>query len=227
MIRTAVIIGASGDVGRGVTEVLQAADWRVVAVARDLARLAGLGDIRLAGDMSTPDRAAHAAEAVRAAVGQPDLVVASINGPVVNRSISVLDGAAFAATFAANVVPHVEAVRAFLPILASGGTYMAVGGGMADLVFPGTAAVSAAQAAQRMIFRHLSADPPRGDVRILELMLYSMIAGHGSAERAEPHWITAGEVGRHVLAVVADPAAFAGPILRLRSRKQVGLPETA
>ena len=56
-------------------------------------------------------------------------------------------------------------------------------------------------------------------------MLYSMIAGKSNAATAEPHWITDDECGRHVSAVLADLSVFGGPILTLKSRKQIGLPE--
>lgn len=222
----AVVIGASGDVGRGIVGALADAGWQVAAMGRDRAKLAASGaSLALEGDVGSPATAAKAAADAVAALGAPDLVVASINGANLPRALADLDGAAFARTFAENVVPHVEAARAFLPVMAPGGTYVSIGGGMADLVFPGLAAVSAAQAAQRMIFRHLAADPPRSDLRILELMLYAMIAGDRTGPQTGPQWIDAGEVGRHLVAVLADPSAFPGPILRLKSRKQVGLPE--
>jgi hypothetical protein len=62
-------------------------------------------------------------------------------------------------------------------------------------------------------------------VLIRELLLYAMIAGESKRDVAEPHWITAEEVGRHVGAIIADPAPFEGPILSLKSRRQIGIPE--
>ncbi len=227
-MKKALVIGASGDVGRGIATALAGAGWKTAAMGRSAPRLQHPGvSVTVEGDVATPGSAAQAARNVVAALGAPDLVVVTVNGANTAQRMADLDGAAFARTFSENVVPHIEAARAFLPVMAPGGTYIAIGGGMADLVFPGTAAISAAQAAQRMVFRHLAADPPRADVRILELMLYAMIAGERTGPQTGPQWIESAEVGRHLLAVLADPEAFAGPILRLKSARQVGLPEAS
>lgn len=227
MHKTAVVVGAGGDVGHGIARALLAGGWRLVTIGRRQPEQSDQDAIFLQGDVSTPEGAAKVASEAVGRAGQPDLVIASINTGLPPLPMSSMDGAAYLRMFSANLVPHVEAARAFLPVLKPNGTYLAIGGGMADYVVPGMAGMSAVQAAQRMIFRHLAADPPRDDVRILELMLQSMIAGHSNAGRADPRWLTAAEVGRHVMAILADPAAFPGPILRLATRKMVGVPDQA
>jgi hypothetical protein len=82
-----------------------------------------------------------------------------------------------------------------------------------------------AQAAQRMLFRYLSQEYEGRSLMIKELLLYSMINGESKRDQAEPHWISAEEVGCHVVAILSDTASFEGPILSLKSRKQVGQPE--
>jgi hypothetical protein len=56
-------------------------------------------------------------------------------------------------------------------------------------------------------------------------MLYSHIVDPADDATADPRGIRADEVGTHVLAILERPAEFTGPILTLKSRKQVGLPE--
>ena len=58
-------------------------------------------------------------------------------------------------------------------------------------------------------------------------MVVSMVNGESKRDRAEPDWLTDVEVGRHVCAILDAPGAFPGPILQLKSRDQVGRPETA
>jgi len=60
---------------------------------------------------------------------------------------------------------------------------------------------------------------------VRELLLYSMIAGKSNAGKTEPTWVTDDEVGKHVSAILSDLNSFEGPILTVKSRKQIGLPE--
>jgi len=59
-----------------------------------------------------------------------------------------------------------------------------------------------------------------------ELMIISMVNGVSKREQARPEWVTDEDVGRHVCAVIATPDQFPGPILQLRSREQVGQPDS-
>ena len=52
-----------------------------------------------------------------------------------------------------------------------------------------------------------------------------MVNGESKRASADPAWLTDVEVGRHVCAVLADPAAFPDPVTALKSRDQVGRPE--
>ena len=96
---------------------------------------------------------------------------------------------------------------------------------MADLIFPGTLTVSMGQAALRHFYRPLAKEPICEKIHLRELMLYSMINGKSKAGAAHESWITDDEVGKHVVAVLADLKAFEGPILTVKSRKQIGQPE--
>jgi hypothetical protein len=99
-----------------------------------------------------------------------------------------------------------------------------IGGGTADFILPGLAPMSMAQAALRMLYRGLAKER-RGGAQLCELMVVSMIAGVSNRASAPPEWLTAEEVGRHVCTILAAPDSFAGPVLQLRSREQVGQPE--
>jgi hypothetical protein len=54
-------------------------------------------------------------------------------------------------------------------------------------------------------------------------MLFSHIVDPVDEKVANPRDIRADEVGAHVLAILESPELFAGPILTLKSRKQIGL----
>ena len=123
-----------------------------------------------------------------------------------------------------NLLPHLHSARAFGPRLPQGTVFMGLAGGTADLVIPGLAPVSMVQAALRVLYRHIAEDRTVAHVVWRELMIYSMVNGLKKQRIAADDWLTDREIGRHVLAILADPKAFAGPILTLTSREEVGRP---
>lgn len=227
--RRILILGGTGTVGWGIARQMTAAGWAVTAVARDAGRLAVLseaipGVATQVGSVSTDEEARALADAltdhgpfdaVVAAFNLPPFTLALLDCPA-DRLLEVLQG---------NLVSHLSAARAFLPLLVPGGRYIGIGGGMADFTVPGLGAVSICQAGQRNMFRFLALEAEAHGVSVVELMLYSQIVDPADEAAASPRDIRADEVGHHVRAVIERPEEFAGPILALKSRKQVGLPQ--
>jgi NAD(P)-dependent dehydrogenase (short-subunit alcohol dehydrogenase family) len=228
--RTAVILGATGTVGRGIVRRLHASGWNVIAVARDEGKLASLasevgGLTVISGSVDGDELAAASAASVSQVTSRIDAVVTAINIPP--TTIRLLDSPTetLVDTFRGNVVTHLCAARAFLPLLSPGGRYVGIGGGMADFTFSGLGPVSMCQAAQRNLFRFLALETEGRDVSVVELMLFSNIVDPADDASASPREIRADEVGEHVRAVIEQPSVFPGPILVLKSRKQVGQAE--
>ena len=66
-----LITGASGGIGRVLAARLQERAWRVAVVGRELARLEAVpAELRIVADVTTPEGAAQALQACRAAWGQ-------------------------------------------------------------------------------------------------------------------------------------------------------------
>jgi len=226
----AVIIGATGLVGRGIVGALCGAGWRVIAAARDGAKLSALSAefdqvATVVGSVADDRSAGHLAEEVRQLAGAPDAVIATVNLPIVEERLSDMPSERLVEVLGGNVVTHFCAAKAFLPILAPAGRYIGIGGGMADFMAPGMGSVSMSQAAQRNMFRFLADENPGRS--IVELMLLSYIVDPADEATADPRHIRTDEVGAHVRAVLERPEEFAGPILALKSRGQVGQPERA
>jgi len=84
-----VVLGASGEVGRGIVAELLAAGYAVVAVARNKERLAALARYAtvhrrltvLPGSVATDAAGAALAQGLRDLPGRPAAVVASVCGP--------------------------------------------------------------------------------------------------------------------------------------------------
>ena len=75
-----------------------------------------------------------------------------------------------------------------------------------------------------MMFKVLASEAaPANEVLIRELMVYGMVAGESNKGKVDPAKVlTADEVGAHVASVLADPVGFAGPILTLKTKAEVG-----
>lgn len=228
---SAAIIGATGVVGRGIARVLHSAGWAVTAVGRDEHKLASLakelsGQVTIVvGTVADDEAAIGAASQVAARSGPFDAIITAVNRPVSSQAALDMRGETLIDFFRENVVTHHAAAKAFLPLLAKGGRYIGIGGGMADFTVPGLVGVSMCQAAQRNLFRFLAQESEESGVQVVELMLYSHIVDPADDGTADPRGIRADEVGAHILAILQQPEVFNGPILTLKSRKQVGLPE--
>jgi len=229
-MRTAAVIGANGLVGRAVARELAAAGWNVVAVARDEARLGRLAEANpgitpLGGSVDGDAAAADVAARVRAIAPSLDAVVTSVNLPPADERLLDCSAERLLEVLRGNIVTHHSAVRAFLPLLAPGGRYVGIGGGMADYTFAGFGPVSVCQAAQRNMFRFYAMEAGGDPAPIVELMVNSHIVDSDDEGEANARDVRSGEVGAHVRAVIEQPDLFPGPILVLKSRRQIGQPE--
>lgn len=231
-MRTAAVIGANGLVGRAVARTLAGAGWNVVAIARDEARLGQLagavpGVTAVCGSIADDDSAADVAGRVRALAPALDAVVTSVNLPPAAERLLDCSAERLVEVLRGNIVTHHCAVRAFLPLLAPGGRYLGIGGGMADYTFAGFGPVSVCQAAQRNMFRFYAMEAGGDPAAIVELMVNSHIVDSDDEGDANARDIRSHEVAAHVRAVIEQPDVFPGPILVLKSRKQIGQPERA
>lgn len=228
--RKLLVIGAAGDVGQGIVKQALASDRQVIAAGRNPDRLEALAALHeneplvcIAGDISSEAGASSLWDSAVAAFGGIDDVVVSVNSA--NRLQKLADWSAkeLSAALDANLLTHFIAAKIFLPRLPDTGMLIGIGGGTADFLFPKMTPVSMAQAALRMFFRGLAKERESGaDLR--ELMIDSMVAGHSNRDTARPEWVTDDEVGLHICAILDAPDDFSGPILKLRSRDQVGKP---
>ena len=226
-----VVVGAAGDVGRGVTAQLLRAGAKVLAIGRDAEKLDQLRDEMqsmgsleiLTGSLADHDTAAELHRRVRERHPQVDAVIVSVNGSTPTAPLATQAVNGFAEMFRTNVLSHLIGLQTFVSAIRRGGMYIAIGGGMADWIFPGAGMTSACQAAQRAMVRSFAAEnEEKAGIRIRELMLHSMIAGRSKRDVAQPNWITDNDVGRHVLTMLTHPEAFPDVVVNLKSRKQVG-----
>ena len=223
---TLLVVGAGGDVGRGIVAAALQSGRQVVAAGRDPAKLQDLGSgvAAVAGDIATEAGAARLWVAASAAFGEITDVAISVNAPNRIQPLADWNAAELGDALGANLLTHFAAAKVFLPRLPDSGMLIGIGGGTADFLFPGMAHVSIGQAALRMLYRGLAKERKVG-AQVRELIVVSMVAGTSNRASAPAEWLTDLEVGRHVCAVLDGPGFFAKPVLYLRSREQVGQPE--
>lgn len=215
-----VVIGATGDVGRGVVGVARARGWAVTVVARHDRELQELaeetGSTALVGSVATLEDATRVVEAAQ--IRPTTSVVNAIHRQWAPQQLIEARTTDVTDHLAAYVGAHHAAARAFLPRLDTTATYLGVGGGTADFVRPSQAPGSMAQAAQRMLYRGLAKETAVGPY-VREVLVAAMVNGRRTREVATVEWITEREVGDRVCEVLAAPTedANAGPILTLRS----------
>jgi NAD(P)-dependent dehydrogenase (short-subunit alcohol dehydrogenase family) len=148
-MKTVVVTGATGGVGRAIVRRMIERGWEVFPTARDREMLRDLGPTAIELDLTDPDTIERARDTVAAAVcpsGLQGLVNGagiSVDGPV---ELLTLDG--LRQQFEVNVVGQVAVTQAFLPLLRAGrGRIVNMGGAAGRLPLPMYGALSASKAA--------------------------------------------------------------------------------
>lgn len=227
-----VVIGATGDVGRGIAGALLARGHKVAAVARNLARLeelrqelgapAGLHIVR--GSLADDEAAAKLLDAVRAVLPSLEGVAVAVNAPRERADLLDVGSDRFAGFLASDLVAHFTAARTFVPALAQGGVYVGIGGGSADFILEGGAHMSIAQAGLRMMHRALAHEAAPRRVHVKQLTVASVVNGATTRAQADPAWVTAEEIGAQVAALIERPQDFPQPVWRIARRDASGRP---
>lgn len=229
-MKNILIIGAAGDVGQGLVAQFLAVGHRVLAVGRNVQRLEALRDRFagkaslevLQGDVANEATAAALRDAAVERLGKLDAVIATVAAPHRQRSLDTITADEFAELFRQNVLTHFVAAKTFLPVIEPAGLYLALGGGMADLLIPRAGHTGVCQAALRRLFLALAAEFG-ASVRVRELMIYSVVAGASNRAKARAEWLTDDEIGRYAVAIFEQPERFIEPIVKLQSREQLQL----
>lgn len=237
MKKTVVVIGATGDVGRGIVEALLRRGHHVAAAARNSARLAALlAELHhpdnlhaVSGSLDSDEGAAALLGGVRALFRSIDAVVVSVNTPRRPAPLLTQTSDSLTALIRGDLVVHYTAARAFIPALHPGGVLIGIGGGSADFILHEGVPQSIGQAGLRMLYRGLAhelADARVADtqVQVRQLIIASIVNGKSTRDGADPQWVTDAEIGEQVAAVLEEPGAFPGPILRIARRDDAGRP---
>jgi NAD(P)-dependent dehydrogenase (short-subunit alcohol dehydrogenase family) len=207
-----LVLGASGIVGRGIVQAAVEAGQPLIAVARDPAGLeqlraahAGADIAVLAGSMANDEEAAVLATAIRD-LGRPvaGAVVAVAGFPVRGRLLDQPSDM-LRCKLDADLLPHLVAARALLPLLAEagrGGSYVLIGGPGSELPWAGYGHRSVAAAALRMLACVLHDEAHALGIRVQLLSVDAPVRIEAQRAGAGAQWPTAATIGRRALALV-------------------------
>ncbi len=221
-----LVLGAGGDIGRGVVQALLDAGRPVLAVDADAAALEALRGqhprarlTTLAAVIASDADAARLAASVRAHDGEIAGVVASIAGR--HDCARLLDQPADALrrTLDEELMPQLFAARHLLPLLrkdaASG--YVLIGGPGGDYPWAGYGHCSIAAAALRMMVRVLHDEAAGEGVRVQLLALDAPVQTDANATQAGSAWPKAIAIGRRALALLDAGRSPVMPVVGFRT----------
>jgi NAD(P)-dependent dehydrogenase (short-subunit alcohol dehydrogenase family) len=223
--RLAVVTGGSSGIGLAVARALGAAGARVAIVARDETRLAGAaagipGDVvTVAADLGSQAGASAMSEAVRAAFGRIDVLVANAgasNAPELWETTE----ADFDRVIDTNLKSAFFTVAETRPLLADGASVILTSSVAHDRGLLGDPLYAAAKAGVRSLCRGFAADPDllRRRIRVNTVSFGAVstpMTGAGSPDitQAMQHWAAV-----HVpIQRLADPDEAAAAVLFLAS----------
>jgi NAD(P)-dependent dehydrogenase (short-subunit alcohol dehydrogenase family) len=200
-----VVVGGTGNVGRGIVAAALGRAWKVTVVDQDDSRFADLaeeqaGVTTVVGSLADADQAADLVS--RLDLASVDAVVVAVNVPWAPNPVLSTTWEQAHAHLEPYLRLHYTATTTLVPALRAGAVFLGMGGGMADIPASGMGPVSMAQAAQRMLYRHVERESRKADVLVREVMIRAMVHGYGQPGEPGPGMLGADVIGRRVCEVL-------------------------
>jgi NAD(P)-dependent dehydrogenase (short-subunit alcohol dehydrogenase family) len=218
-----LVLGAGGDVGRGVVQAALETGAPVLAVDADAGALETLRQQHRSAPLATlVATVASDADAARLAADVQSRAQAGLSGVVVaiagrHHCARLLDQPADALrrTLDEDLMPQLFAARHVLPLLAGNTSrgYVVIGGPGGDYPWAGYGHCSIAAAALRMMARVLHDEAAGQGVRVQLLALDAPVQVDANATHAGKAWPKAIAVGRRALAMLEDGQMPGPPVV--------------
>ncbi len=144
-MKTAMVWGAAGGIGRAIVQELVRSDWRVLAIARAPVDLSGLTPHVFEADVSNPKQVEAAVFSAALEAQQIDLWVYAI-GDILSQNVAKLLPAQWSRIVTSNLTGAYLATHHSLPLLAEDASLVYLGAVSERLRLPGLTAYAAAKA---------------------------------------------------------------------------------
>lgn len=144
-MKTAMIWGASGGIGRALTALLDREKWTVLGVSRHPDDLADLTPHAFEADVADPTQVTRAVEAAGRVVPEVDLFVYAA-GTIASERVKRMEEGTWQDILTANLTGAFLTTQASLPLLSSGAHLVYLGAYTDRLQLPGLSAYVAAKA---------------------------------------------------------------------------------
>lgn len=144
-MKTAMVWGAGGGIGKALVQRLMENDWEVVGVARHEGASTHVASMSVAADVAYPEDVQQAMEQVQAAVGQVSLWIYAV-GDIMSTRVSEMSVDDWHRILDANLSGAFTAVQASLPLLSEDAHIVFLGAVSERLRLPGLSAYAAAKA---------------------------------------------------------------------------------
>mgnify|MGYP001544306203 CR=1 FL=1 len=144
-MKTAMVWGASGRIGRALLKELRSDGWELVAIARDTGGLRDLASVVIEGDVTSASAVQSAIETASQQVSAIDMWVYSI-GDIMSVKVVEMSPEDWARLINANLSGAFFATHYSLPLLATEAHLFYVGAISERLRLPGLSAYAAAKA---------------------------------------------------------------------------------
>ncbi len=213
--RIAVVVGATGNVGQGITLALLDAGWQVHVIGRNSSKLEELTEkmpfhqrrqihmhVQNFEDEASMD---DTCQAVLAASGHVDMVVASIGGWWQGASIAQTTLADWRTVMRNNMDTHFLCAKQWWPVLLANtqSAYVMINGSAALSPVPHAGAASVAAGAQLIMKNALAAESLNNAPRVYGVLANTPILTRDQAHR-QAQWISAQDVADACLSCYAD-----------------------
>ncbi len=145
MIKTALIWGAAGDIGRAIANRLKADGWQIIAVSRQEDDLGGSADYAFAADVADPFAVQRAVVAIGQEAGEAGLFVYAA-GDIVAEPAAKMSPQTFRRILDANLIGAYNTYHFSQPLLTADAPLVFIGAVSERMRLPGLSAYAAAKA---------------------------------------------------------------------------------